>query len=82
MKAIRKILDNIKPHVQKGGKFEMLHSTYDAIETLFFVSDKVTTKGSHIRDGVDMKRTMIWVVLALVPIMLFGMWNVGRLHFL
>ncbi len=82
MKAIRKILDNIKPHVQKGGKFEMLHSTYDAIESLFFVSDKVTTKGSHIRDGVDMKRTMIWVVLALVPIMLFGMWNVGRLHFL
>lgn len=82
MKAIRKILDNIKPHVQKGGKFEMLHSAYDSIETLFFVSDKVTTKGSHIRDGVDMKRTMIWVVLALVPIMLFGMWNVGRLHFL
>ncbi len=82
MKAIRKILDNIKPHVQKGGKFEMFHSTFDAVETLFFVSDKVTTKGSHIRDGVDMKRTMIWVVLALVPVMLFGMWNVGRLHFL
>lgn len=82
MKAIRKILDNIKPHVQKGGKFEMLHSTYDAIETLFFVSDKVTTKGSHIRDGVDMKRTMIWVVISLLPVMLFGMWNVGRLHFL
>lgn len=82
MKAIRKILDNIKPHVQKGGKFEMFHSTFDAIETLFFVSDKVTSKGSHIRDGVDMKRTMIWVVLALVPALLFGMWNVGRLHYL
>jgi Na+-transporting NADH:ubiquinone oxidoreductase subunit B len=82
MKAIRKILDNIKPHVQKGGKFEMFHATFDAVETLFFVPNKVTTKGSHIRDGVDMKRTMIVVVLALLPILLFGMWNVGRLHFL
>lgn len=82
MKAIRRILDNIKPHVQKGGKFEMFHSTFDAVETLLFVPDKVTIKGSHVRDGVDMKRTMIWVVLALMPVLLFGMWNVGQLHFL
>jgi Na+-transporting NADH:ubiquinone oxidoreductase subunit B len=82
MKAIRKILDNIKPHVQKGGKFEMFHASFDAVETLFFVPNKVTTKGSHIRDAVDMKRTMIVVVFALFPILLFGMWNVGRLHFL
>ncbi|MBC35627.1 MAG: NADH:ubiquinone reductase (Na(+)-transporting) subunit B [Bacteroidetes bacterium] len=82
MKAIRKILDNMKPHVQKGGKFHMFHSAFDAVETLFFVPDHVTTKGSHIRDAVDMKRTMIWVVIALIPALLFGMWNVGRLHFL
>ncbi len=82
MKAIRKILDNIKPHVQKGGKFHAFHSAFDAMETLFFVPDTVSKKGAHIRDGVDMKRTMIWVVLALIPILLFGMWNVGRLHFL
>lgn len=82
MKAIRKILDNIKPHVAKGGKFHLFHAAFDAVETLFFMPDHVTVKGSHIRDAVDMKRTMIVVVLALVPTLLFGMWNVGRLHFL
>lgn len=81
MKALRKILDNIKPHVQKGGKFEMFRSTFDAMETLFFVPDHVTLKGSHIRDGVDMKRTMITVFIALIPALLFGMWNVGYQHF-
>ncbi|MBU1014041.1 MAG: NADH:ubiquinone reductase (Na(+)-transporting) subunit B [Bacteroidetes bacterium] len=81
MKALRKILDNIKPHVQKGGKFEMFRSTFDAMETLFFVPDHVTVKGSHIRDGVDMKRTMITVFIALIPALLFGMWNVGYQHF-
>jgi Na+-transporting NADH:ubiquinone oxidoreductase subunit B len=82
MKALRKILDNIKPHVEKGGKFEMFRSTFDAMDTLFYVPDHVTTKGSHIRDGVDMKRTMITVFIALIPALLFGMWNVGYQHFL
>lgn len=81
MKPIRNILDTIKPHVEKGGKFHALQSFYDAVETLFFVPDKVTTKGSHIRDGVDMKRTMFVVVIALIPALLFGMWNIGNLHF-
>ena len=82
MKAIRNILDNIKPHVEKGGKFHFLRSSFDAVETLFFVPNRVTVKGSHIRDSVDMKRTLIVVVFALVPALLFGMWNTGRLHFL
>jgi len=82
MKLIRNILDNIKPHVEKGGKFHFFRSTFDAIETLFFVQNHVTQKGSHIRDSVDMKRTMIVVVLAVIPALLFGMWNTGRLHFL
>ncbi|MCP4551699.1 MAG: NADH:ubiquinone reductase (Na(+)-transporting) subunit B [Bacteroidetes bacterium] len=81
MKVIRKILDDIKPNVQKGGKFETFHSAFDAVETLFFVPDKVTIKGSHIRDGIDMKRTMIVVFIALIPALLFGMWNVGFQHF-
>lgn len=81
MKIIRNILDNIKPHVEKGGKFHFFRSTFDAIETLFFVPNRVTQKGSHIRDSVDMKRTMIVVVIAVVPALLFGMWNTGRLHF-
>ena len=81
MKVIRNILDNIKPHVEKGGKFHFLRSTFDAVETLFFVPNRVTQKGSHIRDSIDMKRTLIVVVFALVPALLFGMWNTGRLHF-
>jgi len=77
MKFIRDILDNIKPHVQKGGKFEKFHSTFDSIETLFFVPDHVTKVGAHIRDAMDLKRNMFMVVIALVPALLFGMWNVG-----
>src|SRR5690554_1467399 len=82
MKALRKLLDNIKPHVSKGGRFEMLHSTYDAFETLLFVPDKTNKNGVHVRDAIDMKRTMIVVVLALVPALLFGIWNTGYQHFM
>ncbi len=82
MKALRKFLDKQKPHFEKGGKFQKLHSTFDSMETLFFVPDKVTTKGAHFRDAVDMKRTMITVFIALIPALLFGMWNIGYQHFL
>jgi len=82
MKFIRNILDNIKPHVQEGGKYEKFYSMFDAAETLFFVPDHVTTKGSHIRDAIDLKRNMFMVVIALAPALLFGMWNVGYQHFM
>jgi Na+-transporting NADH:ubiquinone oxidoreductase subunit B len=82
MKAIRNYIDKIKPQFQKGGKFEKFESTFEAFETFLFVPDKVTFKGSHIRDAMDMKRMMIVVVVALIPALLFGMWNVGYQHFL
>ena len=82
MKALRKFLDKQKPHFEKGGKFQKLQSAFDAVETLFYVPDKVTTAGAHIRDAVDMKRTMIVVFIALIPALLFGMWNIGYQHFL
>lgn len=82
MKALRNYIDKIKPQFEKGGKLEKLHSTFDAFETFLFVPDTVTFRGSHIRDSLDMKRTMIVVVLATVPALLFGMWNVGYQHFL
>ncbi len=82
MKALRNYLDKIKPQFVKGGKFEKLESTFEAFETFLFVPDKVTFKGSHIRDSLDMKRTMIVVVIATIPALLFGMWNVGYQHFL
>lgn len=82
MKVLRKLFDSIKPHVEKGGRFQMLHSTFDAFETLFFVPDKTNKNGVHVRDAIDMKRTMIIVVTALVPALLFGIWNAGYQHFL
>lgn len=80
MKALRNFIDKIKPQVEKGGKFEKLQSTFEAFETFLFVPNRVTTTGSHIRDANDLKRTMIMVVVALIPAVLFGMWNVGFQH--
>ncbi len=82
MKALRNLLDNIKPHFQEGGKFEKLHSTFEAFETFLFVPDTVTNSGSHIRDAMDMKRTMSFVVFAMLPALFFGIWNTGYQHFL
>jgi len=59
------------------GKWSWLGSTYEAFHTFAFTPNRVTTKGSHVRDAVDLKRSMIIVVMALVPAMLFGMWNIG-----
>lgn len=82
MKALRRFLDKVKPQFQKGGRFEKLHSTFDAFESFMFVPDKVTFKGTHIRDAIDLKRTMSLVVIAMIPPLLFGIWNVGYQHFL
>ena len=77
---MRKFIDKIKPAFEKGGKFSCLHSTFDAFESFLYVPDTVTVKGSHVRDCVDLKRIMIIMVLALVPAMLFGIWNTGYQH--
>ncbi|MCL2416486.1 MAG: NADH:ubiquinone reductase (Na(+)-transporting) subunit B [Bacteroidales bacterium] len=82
MRFLRDFIDKIKPNFVKGGKLHWLHSTFDAFETLLFVPNKVTLKGSHIRDSIDSKRNMGIVLLALIPALLFGMWNVGVQHFL
>ena len=78
---LRKLVDKIKPTFEKGGKLGFLHSTFDAFETFLFVPNTVTKKGAHVRDCVDLKRVMIMVVLALVPAMLFGIWNVGYQYY-
>ena len=80
MNGLRKLTDKIKPAFEKGGKLGFLHSTFDAFETFLFVPDTVTKRGAHVRDSVDLKRILIIVVLALVPAMLFGMWNTGYQH--
>ncbi len=82
MKSLRKIIDNVKPHFEEGGKLHRFRSGFEAIETFLFVPDKVTYSETHVRDNVDMKRTMIIVLIALIPAMLFGIWNTGYQHFL
>tara|TARA_B110000196_G_scaffold200337_1_gene171568 strand:- start:474 stop:1622 length:1149 start_codon:yes stop_codon:yes gene_type:complete len=81
MQLFRNILNTVKPHFEKGGKLEKMYPAYDAFETFLFVPDHTTKFGSHIRDAIDLKRTMITVLIALMPALLFGMWNVGQLHF-
>ena len=80
MSGLRNLVDKIKPTFEKGGKLGFLHSTFDAFETFLFVPNTVTKKGAHVRDCVDLKRVMIMVVIALVPAMLFGVWNTGYQH--
>lgn len=80
MKALRRFVDNIKPHFEPGAKFGAFHSTFEAFESMFFVPDKVTDRGCHIRDAIDLKRTMFTMIMALTPALLFGMWNVGHQH--
>ena len=82
MKALENLLvKKIKPHFQKGGKFEKFYYGYDAHETLLFTPDHVTKSGAHIRDNLDSKRMMFTVVLALIPCLLFGIYNAGLQEF-
>ena len=81
MKAIRNFFEKTKPHVQKGAKYHWLHSVHDGFFTLFFVQKNTSKSGVHIHDYTDLKRTMAVVVLALVPALLFGMYNVGYQHY-
>ena len=77
MKALRNLVDKLKPTFSKGGKLGFLHSTFDAFETFLFVPNTTTQRGAHIRDCNDIKRTMITVVVALIPALLFGCYNTG-----
>ena len=80
--SIRRFIDKIKPNFTEGGKFAWLQSTFEAFETFAFTPNRVTKNGCHVRDAIDLKRAMIMVVIALVPAMLFGMWNIGYQHYI
>lgn len=81
MNSLRKKLDKLKPNFEEGGRFAKLRSVFEGFESFMFVSNKVTFKGSHIRDSIDLKRTMTMVIIALVPVLLFGAYNTGLQHF-
>lgn len=80
MKPIKNYLDRVKPYFEKGGKFENLHSVFDGFYTFLYTPNTTSKSGVHIHDSNDSKRTMIIVVLALLPCCLFGMWNIGYQH--
>jgi Na+-transporting NADH:ubiquinone oxidoreductase subunit B len=82
LKALRKLLDRVKPHFQPDGKLHAFHSVYDGFESFLFTPKSTSTSGVHIHDSIDSKRTMIIVVLALMPCLLFGMYNTGYQHWL
>ena len=82
MKALRNYLDKIKPNFEEGGKLHAFHSLFDGFETFLFVPNSTSKSGVHIHDAIDSKRIMSMVVIALIPALLFGMYNVGYQHFL
>jgi Na+-transporting NADH:ubiquinone oxidoreductase subunit B len=80
--GLRNYIDKIKPNFEEGGKFAKFHSTFEAFETFLYTPNRVTSNGAHIRHYADMKRNMIYVLIALIPCFLFGTWNIGYQHFL
>ncbi|MDT0691042.1 NADH:ubiquinone reductase (Na(+)-transporting) subunit B [Salegentibacter sp. F188] len=81
MEWIRQRLDKIKEPFAKGRKYEKFAPAINALDTFLFTPNHTTQKGAHIRDAVDLKRVMITVVLALVPALIFGMWNTGYQYY-
>ena len=77
MKILRNILDKVAPNFHEGGKLEKLYPLYDAIDTILYVPSETASHGPFIRDHIDVKRSMIFVVIALLPCLLFGIYNVG-----
>lgn len=80
MKGLKKRIDKIKPAFEKGGRLSKFHSVFDGFYTFLFTPNDTSTSGVHIHDSNDAKRTMITVVIALLPCCIFGMWNVGYQH--
>lgn len=81
MSSLRDFIDSVKPNFEEGGKFSKFRSTFGAFETFLFTPNTVNKGGVHVRDAVDLKRTISCVILALIPALLFGIYNTGYQHF-
>ena len=77
MKALQNLLDGLRPQFEEGGKLRRFWVVFDALETFAFTPGHVTHDGVHVRDGIDLKRTMFLVIVALLPALVFGTWNQG-----
>ena len=80
MKWLRDILDKVEPEFKDGGRLERFSPIYEATDTILFSSDERIESGPHIRDNMDIKRVMFFVVIALIPCYLFGAYNIGYLN--
>ncbi len=81
MNSIQNFFDKIRPTFDKGGKLHALHSVYEGFESFLLVSNKTSRNGVSIHDAIDSKRIMSFVVIALMPAMLFGMYNIGHQNY-
>lgn len=77
MKPIRAVLDNLHPYFEKGAKLEKLYPLYELVDTFLYTPGEVTKGASHVRDGIDLKRIMITVAIALGPCILMALYNTG-----
>ena len=82
MNFLRKRLDNLRKPFEKGQKFEKFAPAINAFDTFLFVPNHTTNKGAHIRDAVDLKRTMVTVIIALLPALMYGIYNTGYQHYI
>ena len=83
MKFLHDLFEKQRPLFEKGGKFEKYYYLFEAQETFVFTPPSVTKpKGAQIKDAVDLKRLMITVLIAMIPCLIFGLWNAGHQHFL
>ena len=77
MSALRNYINKIKPNFQEGGKLHAFRSVFDGFETFLYVPNETAKSGTNIHDAIDSKRIMSFVVIALLPALLFGMYNIG-----
>ena len=82
MKFVQNLIESVKPHFEEGGKLSRYWVVFDSLETFAFTPGHVTTSGAHIRNGIDLKRTMFLVIVAMIPCLLFGTWNIGQQYHL
>ena len=83
MKFIQDAFDSIEHHFEKGGKWEKFYPIYEGHRTILFAPKLVTkSTGVQVRDAIDLKRMMFTVIIAMIPCLIFGMWNVGHQHYL
>lgn len=77
MARVRRFLDRIEPSFQKGGPYEKFYALYEMVDTFIYTPSDTTRGSPHVRDGIDLKRVMSYVVVATFPVLLLMLWNTG-----